>query len=91
MFNLRLSHSWLYEKILVFRLLQLGSEWTPSARQRNIFKVPLKVKHLSWPGSLMILVFDPPQALPDFCGSLYSSICDLHCYAALSACRKVHP
>ena len=40
MFNLRLSHSWLYEKILVYKLLQLGSEWTPGARQRNIFNVP---------------------------------------------------
>jgi len=39
-FNLRLSHSWLYEKILVLRLLQLGSEWTPGARQPNIFNVP---------------------------------------------------
>jgi len=40
MFNLCLSHSWLYDKILVFRLLQLGSKWTPGARQRNIFNVP---------------------------------------------------
>jgi len=28
------------KKNLVFRLLQLGSEWTPGARQRNIFNVP---------------------------------------------------
>ena len=40
MFNLCLTHSWLYEKILLFRLLQLGSEWTPGDRQRNIFNVP---------------------------------------------------
>ena len=28
------------KKILLFRLLQLGSEWTPGDRQRNIFNVP---------------------------------------------------
>jgi len=37
------------KKIIVFRLLQLGSEWIPGARQRNIFNVPRCVKVIQNP------------------------------------------